>query len=54
MTDSQVRLLASSIALVAGALAAMADNLNVSVGIAIIVIAGAAFVAEYVRSRMAG
>lgn len=51
MTNVQVRLLASAIALLAGALAASTDNLNANMGIAIILVSGAMFVAEYVRSQ---
>ena len=51
MTNVQVRLLAAAIGLVAGALAASTDNLNVNVGIAIIVVSGAIFLVEYVRCQ---
>jgi hypothetical protein len=51
MTDSQARLLASAVGLVAGALAASTDNINVNIGLVIIIVSGAMFVAEYVRSR---
>ena len=51
MTNVQVRLLAAAIALVAGALAASTDNLDVSVGIVIIILSGAIFLTEYVRCR---
>ena len=51
MTNVQVRLLASAIALLAGALAASTDNLNVNVGLAIILVSGALFVAEYIRCQ---
>ena len=50
MSNIQARLLSSSLALIAGALAASTDNLNVNVGIVIILVSGAMFVAEYVRS----
>ena len=45
-------MLASAIVLVAGAIAASTDNLNVNVGIVIILISGAMFITEYVRSRL--
>ncbi len=51
MTNVQVRLLASAIALLAGALAASTDNLNVNVGLAIILVSGALFLAEYIRCQ---
>ena len=51
MTNVQVRLLASAIALLAGAFAASTDNLNVNVGIVIILVSGAMFLAEYVRCQ---
>ncbi|MDP6063752.1 MAG: hypothetical protein QGI49_03045 [SAR202 cluster bacterium] len=51
MTNSQTRLIAASIALLAGAVAAGADSLEVNVYIAIIIVGGAIFIAEYVRSQ---
>ena len=51
MTNVQVRLLAAAIAMLAGVLAAGTDNLNVNVGIVIILVSGAMFVAEYVRCQ---
>ena len=50
MTNGQVRLLASTFALLSGALAASTDNLDINVGIAIILVSGAMFLVEYVRS----
>ena len=51
MTNVQVRLLAAAIAMVAGALAASTDNLDVNVGIVIIILSGAIFLTEYVRCQ---
>ena len=51
MTNSHIRLIAASIALLAGAVAAGADSLEVNVYIAIIIVGGAIFIAEYVRSQ---
>ncbi len=51
MTNVQVRLLAAAIGLVAGALAASTDNLNINVGISIILVSGAIFLVEYVRCQ---
>ena len=51
MTNVQVRLLAAAIALLAGAVAASTDNLDVNVGIVIILVSGAIFLAEYVRCQ---
>lgn len=51
MTNVQVRLLAAAIALLAGALAASTDNLDVNVGLVIILASGAIFLAEYVRCQ---
>jgi hypothetical protein len=51
MTNVQVRIIASSIALIAGAIAASTDNLEVSVGLVIILLSGAMFVSDYVRSQ---
>ena len=44
MTNVQVRLLA-------GAVAASTDNLNVNLGLAIIIVSGALFLAEYIRCQ---
>lgn len=52
MTDTQARMLGSAIVLVAGAIAASTDNLNVNIGIVIILISGAMFITEYVLSRL--
>ena len=49
MTNPQVRLLAS--AMIAWALASSIDNLNVNVGITIILVGGVLFLVEYVRSQ---
>lgn len=51
MTNVQARLLAAAIALLAGSLAASTDNLDVNVGIFIILLSGAMFIAEYFRSQ---
>ena len=51
MTNVQARLLAAAIALLAGALAAGTDNLDVNVGIVMILVSGAILIAEYVRSQ---
>lgn len=51
MTNVQVRLLASAIAMVAGALAANTGNLHVNVGITIIFVSGALFLADYIRCQ---
>jgi hypothetical protein len=51
MTNPQVRLLAAAIAMVAGALAASTNNLNVNIGIVTILLSSAIFIAEYVRSH---
>jgi hypothetical protein len=51
MNNPQVRLLASAIAMIAGALAASTDNLNVNVGITIILVSSVLFLVEYVRSQ---
>ncbi len=52
MTNVQVRLLAAAIAMVAGAIAASTDNLDVNVGLAIILVSGALFLAEYIRCQI--
>ncbi len=51
MTNVQVRMLSAAFAMIAGALASSTDNLNVNVGVVIIILSGAIFVAEYVRSQ---
>ncbi len=51
MTNVQVRLLAAAIAMLAGAVAASTDNLDVNVGLAIILVSGALFLAEYIRCQ---
>ena len=51
MTNVQVRLLAAAIALLAGGTAASTDNLDVNVGLTIILVSGAIFLAEYVRCQ---
>ncbi len=51
MTNVQVRLLAAAIALLPGALAASTDNLNVNVGITIIIVSGVPFLVEYIRCQ---
>jgi hypothetical protein len=51
VTNPQARLLAAPIAMLAGALAATTDNLNINVGLAIIIVSGAIFLAEYVRCQ---
>ena len=49
LTNFQVRLIAAAIAMLAGAIAASTDNLNVNVGLTIILVSGCLFVAEYIR-----
>ena len=51
MTNDVGRLIAASIAMVAGASACTTNNLDINVGISILVVAGAIFVAEYFRSQ---
>ena len=51
ITNVQVRLLAAAIALLPGALAASTDNLNVNVGITIIIVSGVPFLVEYIRCQ---
>ncbi|NQW17293.1 MAG: hypothetical protein HQ478_07380 [Chloroflexi bacterium] len=43
MTNAQIRLIGAAIALVGGAIAASTDNLNVNVGLAIIIVSAAIF-----------
>jgi len=53
MTNSQVRLLASAIALLAGAVLATTGNIDVNVSIAIILISSVLFIVEYFRNQKA-
>lgn len=52
MTNVQVRLLAAAIAMLAGAVAASTDNLDINVGITIIFVSGVLFLVEYIRSQI--
>ncbi len=51
MTNAVGRLIAAAIAMVAGAVACTASDLNINFGIAILVVATALFVAENFRAR---
>ncbi len=51
MTNLQVRLLSSALALLAGAVLANTNNVNVNVSLVIILGSGAFFIADYVRSQ---
>ena len=51
MTNIQVRMLSSALALIAGAILAASDNVDVNVSIVIILASAAMFVADYVRSQ---
>ncbi len=51
MTNKQARLIGTAIALLAGGVAANAKQLDINVGIVVIVIAGALFIAEYIRCQ---
>jgi hypothetical protein len=50
MTNSQTRMIASSIGLLAGAVAGQTDNLNINVSIVIILITFAMLLGEFLRS----
>jgi len=51
MTNAQVRLIASAIALLAGGIIANTNNIDVNVRIVIILASGAIFVFEYLRCQ---
>ena len=51
MSNVQVRLIASAIVLLAGAVLANTDNIDVNVSLAIILVSVAVFATEYVRSQ---
>ncbi len=53
MSNSQVRLLSSAIALLAGAVLATTGNIDVNVSIAIILISSVLFIVEYFRNQKA-
>ena len=50
MTNSQARMLAAAIGLLAGSIAAGSDSLDVNVSIVIILITGAMLIGEWFRS----
>jgi hypothetical protein len=49
MTNSQVRLLSSAIAMLAGGVIANTSNIDVNISIAIILVSSVLFVVEYFR-----
>lgn len=51
MSNEQVRLLASAIALLAGSIIANTDNINVNVSITIILVSSVIFMVEYWRCQ---
>lgn len=51
MSNAQTRFIGSAIAILAGGVTANATGLDVNVGLAIILIASAIFLADYVRLR---
>jgi hypothetical protein len=51
MTNAQARLIASAIFVLAGGVVAGAPGVNVNLGLAIILVGSAAFIAEYLRSQ---
>jgi hypothetical protein len=53
MTNSQVRLLSSAIALLAGGVIANTMNIDVNVSIVIILASSALFIVEYFRNQKA-
>jgi hypothetical protein len=50
MTNSQTRMLAAAIGLLAGSIASLSDNLDVNLSIVIILFTGAMLLGEWVRS----
>jgi hypothetical protein len=50
MTNSQARLLASAIALLAGAVIAQTDNVNVNLSLIVILLSSAMLIGEWFRS----
>jgi hypothetical protein len=50
MTNAQVRLLSSAVALLAGGVMVSTSNVSVNIGLAVIILSAAIFAAEYWRS----
>ncbi|MEE8046343.1 MAG: hypothetical protein V3T49_05845 [Dehalococcoidia bacterium] len=50
MTNAQTRMLVAAIGLLAGTIASQTDNLDINVGLVIILLSGAALIGEYIRS----
>ena len=51
MTNIQVRLIASALGLIAGAIISTTERVDVNVGLAIVIICGVLFLVEYFRSQ---
>ena len=51
MTNSQVRLLSTAIAMLAGGVTGITNNIDVNVPIAIILVSSVLFVVEYFRNQ---
>jgi len=49
MTNSQTRLMASAVALLAGSILCTTDNVDINVGLAILIVSAALFVVEFFR-----
>jgi uncharacterized membrane protein len=51
MTNTQARLIATAIALLAGAIMSTSNNIDINISIAIILIAGILLLIEHLRSQ---
>ena len=51
MANTQIRLIASAIALLAGAVMANTNNVDINLSLAVILVSAAIFVVEYWRCR---
>jgi len=49
MTNSQTRLIASAIGLLAGSILCTTDNVNINFGLAILIVSACLFVVEFFR-----
>ncbi|HKZ44035.1 MAG TPA: hypothetical protein VJZ78_03250 [Anaerolineales bacterium] len=51
MTDLQTRLLSSALGMIAGAILCTTDNVNINIGLGILIVCTVLFVFEYFRAQ---
>lgn len=51
MTNIQIRLIASAMGLIAGAILSTTERVDINIGLAIVIICGVLFLFEYFRSQ---